>query len=265
VLALDSDAAGLRSGLKSTTMALAAGFDVKIPKLPDDCKDPADVAAKDPELLKTAVRESKTAIEFFLDALHQDTRDERAYKKTVETHLLPLIAALPSKIDQSHFVSIVASRLRVPEDAVRAEVAKKPRTSVSTMTPDRITQTPESKNNSLSRLEQAAAMILARERVPKEVEKKLEGLMESERIQEIREKSKHETEKFQFEFESMEGEDSEIYENLLATIAQEKLDEDIAIARTDLHSAQISGDSKKESELLRHIIALTKQKHVLKK
>lgn len=130
VLALDADPAGLRSGLKSTAMAFAAGFDVKIPTFPEG-QDPADIAKTDPEALRLAVRQSKTAIEFFLEALRATLPsgrqgDDRMYKKIIEVQLLPLIAALPSKIDQAHFIRIVSERLRVPEDAVRAEVLKRP-------------------------------------------------------------------------------------------------------------------------------------------
>ena len=125
VLALDGDAAGIRAGQKSARMALASGFDVKIPTFPEG-KDPADIAKENPEGLKELVRSSKTAIEFFLDALRIHQKDERAYKKVVEAQVLPLIAALPSRIDQEHFTRLVAGRLLVSEEAVRSEVARVP-------------------------------------------------------------------------------------------------------------------------------------------
>lgn len=123
VLALDADEAGLRSGLKSALMALGAGFDVKVPMFPPG-KDPADLARENPELLKAAVRTSTTAVEFFLGALRPAARDERAYKKEVEAKVLPLIAAIESKIEQEHFVRLVAQKLGVSDTAVRAEVEK---------------------------------------------------------------------------------------------------------------------------------------------
>ena len=125
VLALDADSAGVRSGLRSALMALRASFEVKVPTFPPG-QDPADVAKQNPELLKAAVRTSKTAVEFFLDALRPGTRDERAYQRLVEAHVLPLISAMESKIEQSHFIRIVALRLRMPEEVVRAEVNRHP-------------------------------------------------------------------------------------------------------------------------------------------
>jgi DNA primase len=123
VLALDADEAGIRSGLKSALMALEAGFDVKVPTFPQGA-DPADVARQNPELLKAAVRTSKTAVEFFLEALRPMARDERAYKKEVEAKVLPLVAAIESRIEQEHFIRIVATKLGVSDLAVRAEVER---------------------------------------------------------------------------------------------------------------------------------------------
>src|SRR3989344_4080733 len=125
VLALDADQAGLRSGLKSALMAIRHGFEVKVPSFPEG-KDPADLGAQNPELLKAAIRASKSAVEFFLDALRTGMRDERTYERHVELSVLPLIAAMQSQIEQAHFIRIVAARLHAPEDAVRGEVKKHP-------------------------------------------------------------------------------------------------------------------------------------------
>jgi DNA primase len=125
VLALDADAAGLRSGLKSTHMAFLSGFEVKVPVFPEG-KDPADVARENPELLKASVRTSKTAVSFFLDALRPGARDMSAYAKIVEQSVLPLLSVVQSDIERDQYIRLVAERLEVSEVAVRAEVAKKP-------------------------------------------------------------------------------------------------------------------------------------------
>ncbi len=125
VLALDGDQAGVRSGLKSALMAIGAGFEVKVPTFPAGA-DPADLAKQNPELLKAAIRTSATAVEFFLEALRPGAKDARAYQRTVEAQVLPLVAALASAIEREHFVRIVAHKLNVSEEAVRTEVAKRP-------------------------------------------------------------------------------------------------------------------------------------------
>lgn len=165
VLALDADEAGVRSGLKSALMALAAGFDVKVPTFPQG-KDPADLARENPELLKAAVRTSKTAVEFFLDALRPGARDERGYKKIVEQSVLPLVAAIESRIEQEHFVRLVAQRLGVSDMAVRAEVeraAKAPATGEREEGPGAGSSPLHQKGAewALSALEKKAGMLMA--------------------------------------------------------------------------------------------------------
>jgi len=123
VLALDADEAGVRSGLKSAYMALREGFDVKVPAFPAG-QDPADLARENPELLKAAVRTSRTAVEFFLDALRPSARDARAYAKLVEASILPLVAAVHSSIEREQYVRIIANKLGVSESAITAELGK---------------------------------------------------------------------------------------------------------------------------------------------
>jgi len=123
VLALDADEAGVRSELKSAHMALREGFDVKVPTFPAG-QDPADLARENPELLKAAVRTSRTAVEFFLDALRPSARDARAYAKLVEASILPLVAAVASSIEREQYTRIIANKLGVSESAITAELGK---------------------------------------------------------------------------------------------------------------------------------------------
>src|SRR3989338_469542 len=123
VLALDADEAGGGSGLKSAHMALREGFDVKVPTFPAG-QDPADLARENPELLKAAVRTSRTAVEFFLDALRPSARDARAYAKLVEASILPLVAAVASSIEREQYTRIIANKLGVSESAITAELGK---------------------------------------------------------------------------------------------------------------------------------------------
>jgi DNA primase len=203
VLALDADEAGIRSGLKSALMAIEAGFDVKIPTFPNG-KDPADVAKENPELLKAAVRTSKTAVEFFLDALRPAARDERVYKKNVERQVLPLIAAMQSRIEQEHFVRIVANRLGVSEGAVRAEVAKvktQPQVEANATAP-----VPHLQESPSDPLEKKIAMLIAYFGAETELRAKLNVLVGAERIAEIESEYAHESEKLRFRFEQELGE-----------------------------------------------------------
>ncbi len=230
VLALDADQAGLRSGLKSTAMAFAAGFDVKIPTFPEG-KDPADIAKEDPEALRVAVRQSKTAIEFFLDVLRATLPqgrqgDERVYKKVIEAQVLPLIAALQSRIDQAHFIRIVAERLRVPEEAVRAEVAKRPvlpntEDMVSTHVPQALVATP---------IERKVGMLFFYFDEASPQRQRLLELFGADRLAEIQTILVDQAERLRFDFEREVGEHStaeviadDLLGNIESFVSKEKL------------------------------------------
>lgn len=203
VLALDADEAGIRAGLKSAHLALTAGFDVKIPAFPAG-KDPADMAHENPELLKAAIRTSKTAVEFFLNTFQYSARDERGYKKTVEQQVLPLIAAMESKIDQEHFISIVAHSLEVPQEAVRAEVARRIATAASSTMNGKDPHPLQ--EESLTALEKKAAMLIAYFGTDSKYKHELEKLLGADRMAKLQVALAPEAEVLRFRFEQELGE-----------------------------------------------------------
>lgn len=212
VLALDADQAGVRAGLRSAQMALAAGFEVKVPTFAAG-QDPADVGKQNPELLKAAVRTSKSAVEFFMDVLRPQARDERAFTALVQQQVLPLIAVMESRVDQEHFASVVARRLMVSSEAVMAEVRKRGTASVSS--------SPESHSPdaqlSLTPLQKKAGMLMARFGPDSEIGKRLADIMGAHKLNEAWEPLAPRAEELRFRFDSEVGEQSE------EAIAQEML------------------------------------------
>lgn len=219
ILALDADSAGVRSGLKSALMAIKAGFDVKVPVFPGG-SDPADVARENPELLKAAIRTSKTAVEFFLDALKPGTKDARAYQKLVELQVLPLVAAIESTIEREHFIRIIAQRLGVPDAAVRAEVAKKPALpdEHSPIVHQPAAQLAHDPLGLLSPLDRKAAMLLFSFSPESQVRERLESLLGPERVRQLMQELDLSAEALRFRFEAEVGEHSDE-----ATIAADML------------------------------------------
>ncbi len=209
ILALDADTAGVRSGLKSALMAIQAGFDVKVPAFAAG-QDPADVARENPELLKAAIRTSRTAVEFFLDALKPGTLDARAYQKVVEASVLPLVAAVASNIEREHFIRIIAQRLGVPEAAVRAEVAKRPvlPAADSPALHQPAAQLTSDPLGTLNPLERKAAMLLFSFGPDSSVHERLAGLMGPERLEALRTELEPHAEALRFRFEAEVGEHS---------------------------------------------------------
>lgn len=123
VLALDADRAGISSVKRSAMILLARGMDVKVATMPAG-KDPADLVVEDPALLKTAVRDAVTVIEFLVAVLKAEARDERAFRLSVREEVLPFVARIPSPLDREHFAQVVATAIGMSADAVRLEVAR---------------------------------------------------------------------------------------------------------------------------------------------
>lgn len=209
ILALDADTAGVRSGLKSALMAIQAGFDVKVPAFAAG-QDPADVARQNPELLKAAIRTSRSAVEFFLDALKPGTLDARAYQKAVEANVLPLVAAIESNIEREHFIRIIAQRLGVPEAAVRAEVAKRPAlpAAASPTIHQPAAQLAQDPLGVLSAQDRKAAMLLFSFAKDSDVREKLESLLGGERMRVLEAELELQAEALRFRFEAEVGEHS---------------------------------------------------------
>lgn len=200
VLALDADPAGVRAGLRSAHMALAAGFEVKIPVFAAG-QDPADVARGNAELLKAAVRTSKPAVEFFLEALRPGARDARAYALLVQQQVLPLLAAMESKVDQEHFASVVGAALGVSAQAVMTEVAKKPAAAQGATGTSSQPQQPGAQS-ALTPLEHKAGMLLARFGPESDIGKQLQGLLGHERLAELWQTLKPREEELRFRFDA---------------------------------------------------------------
>ena len=236
VLALDADTAGVRAGLKSAVMALSAGFDVKVPTFLEG-KDPADLARENPELLKAAVRTSKTAIEFFLDVTRLHAKDERVYKKLVELQVLPLLAVVPSKIEQEHFVRIVANKLGVSEAAVRAEVAKRPSLLAYE---DAELESSSYTQEVLPALQKLAGMLVYHFGTSSPVVEQLRHIVGAEKL-EVWEKSLEphaEVLRFAFDAEVGQGEPESVARDILEHVERLFLDEEMLSAGGDAQRVQ---------------------------
>jgi DNA primase len=123
VLALDADRAGIAAMKRAAEVMLRRGLDVKVAKLPLGA-DPADLVEKDPHALKSAVGGAVPIIDFLLSHLKEQITDERAYRLRVSEEVIPYVTLIPNRIDQEHFVGVVAAALGVSVDAVRFEVER---------------------------------------------------------------------------------------------------------------------------------------------
>ncbi|MBY0309521.1 DNA primase [Patescibacteria group bacterium] len=139
VLALDADRAGIAAMKRAAEVMLRRGLDVKVAKLPPGA-DPADLVEKDPHALKSAVGGAVPIIDFLLVHLKEQVTDERAFRLRVSEEVIPYVTLIPNRIDQEHFVGIVAAALGVSLDSVRFEVERA--RSENERTPERVSAHP---------------------------------------------------------------------------------------------------------------------------
>lgn len=131
VLALDADPAGVASASRSTALLLHNGFDVKVAALPSG-KDPADAIKENTDIFKAAIKNATHIVEYMLAQLSASMSNERTFKLLVKEKVLPFVAAIENKIDQDHFVNVVASTIGTTAEAVHAELLKIPNDEVPT-------------------------------------------------------------------------------------------------------------------------------------
>jgi DNA primase len=121
VLALDADRAGIAAMKKAADLMLGRGMDVKVVELPEG-KDPADLIQADLAEFKKLVGKSVHVIEFLLHVLKRTELDPRTLKLKTREEVLPFILLLPNRIDQEHFVSVIAKSIGSTTEAIRFEV-----------------------------------------------------------------------------------------------------------------------------------------------
>jgi DNA primase len=121
VLALDADRAGIAAMRRAAELMLKRGVDVKVAEMPLG-KDPADIILQDAAEFKQIVGKSVHVIEFLLHVICREETDERTIKRRTRTEVLPFLLLLPDRIDQEHFVGVVAAAIHSTTDAVRFEL-----------------------------------------------------------------------------------------------------------------------------------------------
>lgn len=121
VLALDADRAGIAAMRRAAELMLKRGIDVKVAEMPLG-KDPADIIREDAAVFKHIVGKSVHVIEFLLHVVCREETDERSVKRRTRAEVLPFLLLLPDRIDQEHFVGVVAAAISSTTEAVRFEL-----------------------------------------------------------------------------------------------------------------------------------------------
>lgn len=126
VIALDADEAGVKAAAKAARAALQGGLNVKVAQLPTGL-DPADLILKSgADAWKESIKNAKDIVTFLLDVLAERLPARDAFRRAVESGVLPFVADVQSPIAREQYLHEIAGRLGVSESAVNAAVAHMP-------------------------------------------------------------------------------------------------------------------------------------------
>lgn len=280
LFAFDADRAGIASSGRSAEIALSLGMDVKIASLPRNV-DPADIIKENAEQWRSAIRESKHIIEFYLDTIRSYGYDERKFRLEAERTVLPFVARIPSSIDKAHFVSRIADAISLPEASVWDALsrAEKEREKEDRETPKDANMPEEKMLHKRSRKdmigERLAGILLWQESAEEPaidmsaLRTGLEGLFGAEQFHTVYTRVSDDLSKHIFEVEVLYGASEQLKNEiaeLMFEFKKETLGEAYERALSELKSAEQSGEKKDIEALLLKCAELSRtlQEHTTK-
>lgn len=114
VLAFDADLAGVKATKRAAELAWEQGLDVKTIPLQTGT-DVADIASDSPAKWYKMVEKKKSVAGFFFDLAFKGRKLNLDQKKALADKILKLLAKIPSRVEQSHYLKKLAEVVKVPE------------------------------------------------------------------------------------------------------------------------------------------------------
>ncbi|HLN18979.1 MAG TPA: toprim domain-containing protein, partial [Patescibacteria group bacterium] len=120
----DMDSAGYEATKKSVKLCLSSDMEVEVVKIPRG-KDAADMARVDPEKLKSAVDQSKNAIEYLLDEnIKKGNIKNSGDQRKISEMMVDIIVNISNAIERSHWIKKIAEKLETTETALTDALKK---------------------------------------------------------------------------------------------------------------------------------------------
>ncbi|MFA6259445.1 MAG: DNA primase [Candidatus Peribacteraceae bacterium] len=125
VLCLDQDQAGRDAAERAFHILSAEGLHVRSVAIVQ--KDPAEAAQQDPHALQAALESAgKPYIESVLEAADTSAIQSTEGKRMLLQRVLPLLASVPSAVEQEHYLGMVAAALHTSKTALYEDLARLP-------------------------------------------------------------------------------------------------------------------------------------------
>lgn len=258
LLVFDGDDAGFLASQKSAALSLTLGMEVKVAPLPRGM-DPAEMIAKDKEAWKLALRSSKHIIDHYLDTVMEQGVSGRNLAKAIKEKILPYVELVPSAIEKSQFVSSIAKKTGIREEAVWDDLRTVERIDASISYPisDKETIKKELQNNFTIR--RVAGLIFWLQNTPEPIieykpfEERVQGIVGKEGIKNLLEEYHTEKEELIFEVESYYDKKETLEKDLaelLALFEEDILRDHFLIEMTKLEKAERDGKEEDAKKIL---------------
>jgi len=114
VLAFDADMAGVKATKRAAEIAWQEGLDVKVLPIKGG-KDVADIVKDDPRKWQTMVNKKRSVAGYFFSLAFKNRKLNIDQEKVLADKILKLLAQVPSLVERSHYVKLLAEEVRVPE------------------------------------------------------------------------------------------------------------------------------------------------------
>jgi DNA primase len=125
IVAFDMDEAGRSATQRSIDLLQEKGFLIRIINVVGDL-DPAEIINKSSKDWEKAIQESQSIFDFYFQrAFNNHSPEEPEGRKEILDILLPLLAKIPNRIEQAHWIGKLAQALRVNEESIIEELEKK--------------------------------------------------------------------------------------------------------------------------------------------
>ena len=260
LLVFDPDEAGFKAALRGAGLALTRGLEVKVAVLPKGL-DPADLILRNPADWKDALKNAIFLIDFLLAKILNKGYDKRQLAKAVEKEVLPYIASLKSRIEQSHYISEIADKANIKEEALWVELRKAVPVIGKKEENDTLKKPAEKeKLNRRELLERRLFGLLFAEK-DKKLENELKNIFDAVEFKTALEFWQPFREEIIFEVEEILGDgisEGEIAE-LLANLKNEMLREKFLQKTKELAEAEKTGETARAKKLMEECQELSKK------
>lgn len=125
IVSFDMDEAGEGAAKRGIDLALNQGFDVKVLKLPNDFKDPADAILADKKFWLDSLQGVQHIVQFYLDSAKKKfLTGSPELSREIQRSVLPAVASLSSDLEQAHWVREITGILNIKEEVVWGALQK---------------------------------------------------------------------------------------------------------------------------------------------